>query len=141
MIGPDTVHGTCVALGQSGVLIVGAAGQGKSALALQLLALGCALVADDRVTLAADQEKLLARCPANITGLIEARGIGILTANAQSQAQIILVVDLDQDEAARLPERRQRRLLDCDIALIHRIDGPHFAAAILQILKSGWSDR
>lgn len=141
MVDAKTIHGTCVALDQKGVLILGAAGQGKSALALQLMAFGCALVADDRVALIKDGSRVLARCPANISGLIEARGIGILTATRLAQSQIALVVDLDQTTTERLPLRQHTRLMECDIALINRIDGPHFVAAILQILKSGWSDR
>lgn len=141
MTGTDLVHGTCVALGQNGVLIIGAAGRGKSALALQLIALGCVLVADDRVAVTNDGGGLLAICPPTIAGLIEARGIGILTAATLPEARIVLVVDLDRNEVARLPARRHVQLLGCDIAVIHRIDGLHFAAAILQILKSGWSER
>lgn len=45
------VHGSCVAFGGAGVLILGPSGSGKSALALALIGLGAALVADDRVSL------------------------------------------------------------------------------------------
>ncbi len=45
------VHASCVAFGGAGVLILGPSGSGKSALALALMGLGAALVADDRVLL------------------------------------------------------------------------------------------
>lgn len=141
MIPAETWHGTCVAWGEAGALITGRSGAGKSALGLQLMALGCALVADDRVILAPDADGLQASCPPTITGLIEAWGAGILTAPAQPQARIRLVVDLDHVTPARLPDHLQIRILGCDIPVLHRIDGPHFAATILQILKTGWSDR
>ena len=45
--GDLTVHGTTVARAGRAVLILGASGTGKSALALQMIALGARLVADD----------------------------------------------------------------------------------------------
>ena len=141
MMPPETHHATCVALCDRAVLILGAAGRGKSTLGLQVMALGGLLVADDRVLLRADGDRLLAECPPAILGLIEARGVGILHAAYQARAQVALVVDLDQSEDRRLPERAYTRIYDCDIPLIKRIDGPHFPAIIVQILKAGWSDR
>lgn len=137
----ETCHGTCVAWDNRGVLIFGASGSGKSALALQLMALGCTLVGDDRVRLCADAMGLVVDCPPAIAGLIEARGAGILNAACQARARVALVVDLDQTEDQRLPERASTRICGCDIPLIKRIEGPHFAALIVQILKAGWSDR
>lgn len=138
---PETHHATCVVLGDYAVLILGAAGRGKSTLGLQVMALGGLLVADDRVLLRADGDRLLAECPPAITGLIEARGAGILHAACQARAQVTLAVDLDQTEDQRLPDRAYTRICGCDIPLIKRIDGPHFAAIIVQILKAGRSDR
>jgi HPr kinase/phosphorylase len=136
-----TLHGTCVACGENAVLIFGASGSGKSALALQMMALGAVLVADDRVAVSAEDARLIARCPPAISGLIEARGVGVLKADCQPQAQVVLVVDLDQTETARLPDGQLTRIAGCDIPLIKRFDGPHFAATVLQILRGGWSER
>ena len=73
---PDaqTLHGTCVAWGDDAALIIGASGRGKSALALQLMALGCVLVADDRVVVQADGARLRASCPPAIVGLLVSCG-------------------------------------------------------------------
>lgn len=136
-----SVHATCVAWDGVAVLIKGRSGSGKSALGLQLMALGCDLVADDRVLLAADDEGLFASCPDTIAGLIEARGVGILNARAVSSAQVRLVVDLNEIEQSRMPERRVVELFGRNIPLIHRVSGDHFVPAILQILKAGWSNR
>ena len=141
MTATKTLHGTCVAWGDDAVLIIGASGQGKSALALQLMALGCVLVADDRVIVQQDNSRLKATCPPTIAGLIEAWGTGILTAATQTKAYVVLVVDLDTDTTERLPARQHTQIAGCAIPLISRVGGPHFAATILQILKSGWSDR
>ena len=46
--GPLIMHATCVDVNGSGVLIVGHSGSGKSSLAINLLALGSKLVADDQ---------------------------------------------------------------------------------------------
>ena len=45
------MHATCVDINGSGVLIVGRSGSGKSSLAINLLALGSTLVADDQCEL------------------------------------------------------------------------------------------
>ncbi|MDX8350299.1 HPr kinase/phosphatase C-terminal domain-containing protein [Cognatiyoonia sp. IB215446] len=136
----ETVHATCVAWSDRAVLILGKSGSGKSALGIELMALGCHLVADDRVLLERDGERVIAHCPETIDGLIEARGIGILRAEPTGPTAVALVVDLDQDEAARLPPHRKITQLGCDLPLISRIAGAHFAPAILQMLKAGRSE-
>lgn len=77
------VHGTAIVLGTTGFLIIGPSGTGKSRLALSCISAArqmghfAALVADDRVDLAMEQGRIVARCPASIEGLIEVRGAGI----------------------------------------------------------------
>ncbi|MDP5086320.1 MAG: HPr kinase/phosphatase C-terminal domain-containing protein [Yoonia sp.] len=141
MTGTQSLHATCVAWDGLGVMVTGASGSGKSALGLTLMGFGCTLVADDRVRLSVAEGSVIAQCPATISGLIEARGVGILNAAHVPQAKVALVVDLDKSETARLPQPRTITLLGCDLPLIYRVESPHFAASILQILKGGWSDR
>lgn len=135
------LHATCVAWRGQAVVITGASGTGKSALGLTLLAFGCDLVGDDRVQVSIDNETVRADCPLSIAGLIEARGIGLLNAAPVTHAKVALVVDLNQIETERLPQRRFTTLLGCDLPLIYRVEGPQFAPAIVQILKAGWSDQ
>jgi HPr kinase/phosphorylase len=123
------------------VLLTGGAGSGKSGIALQLIALGCDLVADDRTVVSVTDGQVIATCPETIAGLIEARGIGILNASHVPSAVVALVVDLDKAEEMRLPPLRLFTVLGCDLPLIWRTDSAHFVPAILQILKAGWSDR
>ncbi len=141
MVVSQTEHATCVAWDGRAVLITGKSGVGKSALGLMLMGLGCTLVADDRTLLTATDGTLLASCPPAITGLIEARGIGILNADHIPQAFVQLVVDLDTITEERLPQRRVITLLGCDIPLISGREDPLFAAAVLQTLRGGWSDQ
>lgn len=134
------VHASCVAVGGRGVLILGESGAGKSALALQLMALGARLVSDDRTILVAGPEGLTARAPEAIRGRIEARFVGLLRAEAVASAAIVLAVTLDHVERERLPPRREARFIDRSVPLLHRVDHPYFPAAILQYLKSGRGD-
>jgi HPr kinase/phosphorylase len=105
------------------------------------MAFGCVLVADDQVQLSIVNDGLVAQSPQTTAGLIEGRGVGILNAAYKAKADVSLVVNLDQVETDRLPQRTFITLLGSDLPLIYGVDGPHFAAAILQTLKAGWSDR
>lgn len=118
-------------------MITGSSGSGKSGLALDLMAHGARLVSDDRVVLSRDGRAITASAPDAISGLIEARGIGLLNAETSDPVPLALVVDLDQTETARLPEARQTVLLGRKVALLWKVDSPHFPAALVQYLKSG----
>ncbi len=137
MTGPLTLHASCVAVQGRGLLILGASGAGKSGLALQLMALGAQLVADDRTIVTRDGDGLLATCPATISGLIEARGVGILNAAPLAQAPIELVADLDTAETDRLPPRRKITLLGHEVDLVLRSQNDHFASALYVYLVTG----
>jgi serine kinase of HPr protein (carbohydrate metabolism regulator) len=107
------IHASCVRLGRaglahgaprdSGVLLLGDSGLGKSDLALRLIALGAELVADDRVELVVTRGRLMARAPRPIRGLIEIRGLGIVEIPYTEQARVALVVQLVRKVAERLP--------------------------------------
>ncbi len=129
-----TLHASCVAHHGRGVLILGASGAGKSALALQLMALGARLVADDRCHVRRDGTTLVARAPTAIHGRIEARFVGILSVPALPDAIIRLIVDLDHTETARLPPQRNHDLLGLALPLFHNVAMPYFPAAILQYI-------
>ena len=136
------MHASAVAAGPggSGVLIVGASGRGKSALALNLIALGAYLVGDDRVRLRREGDRIVMRPHEALQGLIEARGIGLLRAATRPSAPLDLIVDLDTPETERLPPKRRRRLLDLEIDLLHGVDTSCFPSAILQYLVWGRVD-
>lgn len=134
---PEIIHASCVALGPAGVLILGPSGAGKSALALELLACGGVLVADDRTALSVADDQLVAHCPAELLGKIEARGVGILAADTTPSALVRLVVDLGEMEKHRLPPVHTVTLLGQTIPLLYDPSHAHFPAAVLQYLKGG----
>jgi len=113
-----TLHASAVAIGARGVLLFGPSGAGKSALALALIGRGAALVADDRVMLRRVGGALLARAPATIAGLIEARGVGILRLPAVPEVPLVLAVDLGREPAARMPQCATITHLGIDLELI-----------------------
>jgi HPr kinase/phosphorylase len=125
-----TLHATCVVLAGSAVLITGPSGSGKSALALQLIAIGAQLVADDRTILHRVKEILIASSPEKIVGLIEARGVGILPTVYVAQAPVVLVVDMAIMELERLPQPNTVTLLDITLPCLHKVDAPYFPAAL-----------
>jgi len=132
-----TVHASTVAYEGRAVLITGASGTGKSGLALQLMALGAELVADDRTVLTRDGANLIASAPEAIRGQIEARFVGILKARAAAPTALALLVNLDTIEAERLPPLRTEPLMGILVPSVHKSEGSHFPAAILQYLKQG----
>jgi len=137
----QVLHATCVAVGDRGLLILGGPGAGKSALALKLIALGAALISDDQVAIEPDGPSLRAFCPRDsIRGMIEARGFGILHLKAQTSARLILVLDLDRIEGARLPPSRQVTLMGRPLPLAHAPKGDHLPSALYCLLQGAIRD-
>jgi HPr kinase/phosphorylase len=113
------IHASCVMRFGRGVLIRGASGAGKSSLALQLMAQGWMLVADDYVCLRAAQGQLMAESPPQLRGLIEVCGVGIMPAPARLAARIDLIVDLAAGPPARLPLPEHETLLGCKVSVLN----------------------
>ena len=96
------LHASCIAHRGRGLLILGPSGAGKSTLALEMMAFGAGLVADDRTLLRRDGDRIIADSPPAIRGRIEARRVGILNARAVGPVPLVLAVDLGQAETDRL---------------------------------------
>src|SRR6202167_5441528 len=85
LAGATSLHATAVIHGESGVLILGPSGSGKSALALTLLARSRttgvfgALIGDGRIFVSKAHGRLIARGAANMAGVIERRSAGLIT--------------------------------------------------------------
>ena len=135
------MHASCVAFAKNGALITGRSGSGKSSLSLELMAFGAELVSDDQTLIKLRDGWPVAKAPANLRGLIEARGIGLLSAETRASVRVTLVIDMDQIETERLPPHRETTLLETSIALLHKVETPHFAAGIIHYMKGGKADR
>jgi serine kinase of HPr protein (carbohydrate metabolism regulator) len=104
-----TIHASAVLIGARAVLIRGAAGSGKSRLALALIEAGetgarfTRLVGDDRVHVEAAHGRVLVRPAEALKGLIEVRGLGIRSLPFEPLAAVGLVIDLGAADAERLP--------------------------------------
>lgn len=125
------VHGTAVAVGGRGFLILGPSGAGKSGLALQMIALGAELVADDQVNLIRREAAVLLSAPAALSGLIEARGVGLLTVPTRPEVELQCVVDLATDPETRMPHPQHVHVLERRIDLINGRNVPNLSFVLM----------
>ena len=107
----DTIHGTAVVINGVGVIILGASGAGKSALALDLIdqsllrGIPVALIGDDRLTISIESGQPVASPAPNLAGLIEVRGSGIHKIRHVERVPLNLAVRLvPENQAARMPK-------------------------------------
>jgi serine kinase of HPr protein (carbohydrate metabolism regulator) len=107
----ENIHATAFVLGGAGILVSGASGSGKTALARLLVGRWrdrgrfAALVADDRVLIERCGGRMVARAPEPIAGLWEQRGFAIAPAGFEAAAVVDLVGELVAPAAIeRLPE-------------------------------------
>ncbi|NOR63157.1 MAG: serine kinase [Rhodobacteraceae bacterium] len=130
-------HGTAVSRNGRAALLLGSSGAGKSRLALQLMAYGADLVADDAVGLNLAGRSVILSCAPSIKGMIEARGVGLLTVNVIDKAALAIVVDLDKTAHTRLPALEAHSILGVKFPLISGKDNPNLAAIVWCLLGGG----
>lgn len=100
------IHASCISLDGRGILFLGASGAGKSDLSLRLItSFGAKLVADDRVDIKITNDKVIAAAPDILKGLLEVRGVGIISLPPQDSVEVNLVVNLTTAQLERLPEK------------------------------------
>lgn len=98
---------SCVVIDGRALMIEGAPGSGKSALALALIDRGAGLIGDDGVTLTVRAGRLIAAPPPHVAGLIEVRNLGLLPVALFPPAPVALVLRLD-GQAPRFVEHADR---------------------------------
>jgi serine kinase of HPr protein (carbohydrate metabolism regulator) len=94
-----------------GVLVRGPSGAGKSDLALRALDQGWRLVADDRSIVWLSEDQLYARAPATLSGLVEARGVGVLRRPRLELVRLALIADAARGPLERVAELQTEVLL------------------------------
>jgi serine kinase of HPr protein (carbohydrate metabolism regulator) len=103
-----------------GALIEGPSGTGKSDLAIRMIATGFRLVADDQVAVWTSGGRLYGRAPQALSGLIEARGIGIIPQTPLDFCEIVLLVECRREPNAveRMPDAAPTDILGVAIPRI-----------------------
>jgi serine kinase of HPr protein (carbohydrate metabolism regulator) len=115
---PFLRQSTCVAIGGRGLLIEGAAGAGKSSLALALIDRGAVLVGDDGISLSVRDGRLLASPAPATRGLLEVRNVGIVTLPAAADVPVALAIRLGE-AAPRFIEEAERIVIGgADLPLV-----------------------
>lgn len=131
------VHATSVHVGGRGLLIIGPSGAGKSSLALQMIALGATLVGDDGTRVTPKGGGIELASPPNISGMIEARGLGLMQIPYAERSDLFAVLNLRADVSMtpRLPPKREIELFEIPIPLLTAALTPSLASALVLALK------
>ena len=128
------IHATCVRLNGKGVLLLGESGSGKSDLALRLIDRVASLVADDQVHIVKKDKTLVASAPQKLRGLLEVRGVGIVTLPYEQHATLALAVKLVlRTEVERMPRQEFFELLDVRIPQLSLSAFDHSTTAKIQL--------
>lgn len=128
------LHASAVSVANKGLLILGTSGSGKSELALAMLTHGAKLISDDQVLLTNSPNGITLSAPRSIIGKIEARFIGILNVPSTT-TQLSLVIDLDKDEAERLPKKKFIEYFGKRIQLLNGKNIKGLEYSLIQLLK------
>lgn len=125
------LHGSAVAIGGNGVLLLGPSGSGKSDLALRLIDRGAKLICDDALHIEHSNGLPLLSCAPNIAGKIEIRGIGICPVDFVPSAPLRLIVQLTQDMERMPPEHQRINIADFSVPMF-KLD-PFQASSALKV--------
>lgn len=96
-----------------GALIEGPSGTGKSDLAIRMMGAGFRLVADDRVLVWGSGGRLFGKAPQPLSGLLEARGVGVIPETPLAFCEIALLVQCKPEaaEVERMPDPEDTTIL------------------------------
>ena len=112
------IHGTSVALGENGLLILGVSGSGKSDLALRLIDSGATLISDDQTVCMKKANDVRLFSMEKIYGLIEIRGVGLMKVPYIENIKLSMIVELVDKEIDRFSTKKKKILLGLKFPLI-----------------------
>ena len=131
-------HATCVAVGDHGLLILGKSGAGKSSLACEMLALGCALVCDDAVEIRIGVDgDVMCFPPKNAPEKLEMRGFGLLPIPLKTSAKLMCCLMLSQDAGLRFPSEENVAFGSYEVPIYRTRYAVGLAAKAALLLRHG----
>ena len=133
------MHANCVDINGSGVLIVGRSGSGKSSLAINLLALGSTLVADDQCELVKKNNRFRISKPVSLPNSIEIRGIGLVSVPMVVETSLDWVVNMDEAETERMPNPRFTEIDGYRVPTVFGKDMDELASRIYVLVSNALS--
>ena len=131
------VAGTAVVVGNHAALILGSSGTGKSQTAIKMISLGASLIGDDQVYAEKHLEKVILTPVEKTLGKIEARNFGIIEVPYQSEGELLVVLDLNQIETQRFPQKRVHKIFDLEFPLYLGNKENSISEVLFLILKNG----
>lgn len=115
-----SLHGNCLWVNETGVLILGDAASGKTELALTMINSGRGtLVADDQVIIEREHKILMARPPEGLQGLMQIHGIGIVNFDNIVPVPLHLIIELvPHTDVPLIPEKSEKEIQGLSLPLL-----------------------
>tara|TARA_Y100001934_G_C12073457_1_gene641234 strand:+ start:62 stop:547 length:486 start_codon:yes stop_codon:yes gene_type:complete len=107
----DILHASSIEVNGKALINEAAPKSGKSALALEMIALGAKLIADDRTEFFKKDGVVYARSPENLPIGIEARGIGILRLPTCSFAPVLFFIEICDEFSRTQSSQPQEKMI------------------------------
>ena len=119
-------------------MILGKSGVGKSTLAAEMMALGCALVCDDAVDIRLSASgEIHCHPPENASENLELRGIGLLPLPLKSEAKLLFCLELTEAFGQRFPSEEHLAFGERQVPIYRTCYAPGLAAKAVLLLRYG----
>lgn len=116
----SSLHGNCLWVNETGVLILGNAASGKTGLTLAMINSGRGtLVADDQVIINRAHKILMARPPDALQGMMQIHGIGIVDFDYMAPVPLHLIIQLvPHEDVPLIAEKSEKEIEGLSLPLL-----------------------